>query len=133
VQLQGGLRVRLLLGRSEAHGFGLFAAQRACQGDFVGEYVGEMVAHDDAHARGQVYDSFGVSYLYTLTRTVVLDACRVGSRMLYVNHSRKRANLQPKLLSICGYIRVALFALRNLTPGEELYFDYGYQEDGWRE
>ena len=133
VQLQVGLQVRLFLGRSEAHGFGLFAAERACQGDFVGEYVGEMVAHDDAHARGQVYDSFGVSYLYTLTRTVGLDACRVGSRMRYVNHSRKRANLQPKLLSICGYIRVALFALRNLTPGEELYFDYGYEEDGWRE
>jgi len=98
VQLQVGLRVRLVLGRSEAHGFGVFAAERACKGDFVGEYVGEMVPHDDAHARGRVYDSFGVSYLYTLTRAVVLDACRIGSRMRYVNHSRKNANLQPKLL-----------------------------------
>ena len=133
VQLQVGLRVRLVLGRSEAHGFGVFAAERACKGDFVGEYVGEMVPHDDAHARGRVYDSFGVSYLYTLTRAVVLDACRVGSRMRYVNHSRKNANLQPKLLSVCGYIRVGLFALRDLTLGEELLFDYGYEEDGWRE
>jgi len=133
VQMQVGLRVRLVLGRSDAHGFGVFAAERAVKGDFVGEYVGEMVPHDDAHTRGRVYDAFGVSYLYTLTRSVVLDACRIGSRMRYVNHSRVRANLQPKLLSVCGYLRVGLFALRELSPGEELYFDYGYEEDGWRE
>jgi len=133
VQLQVGLRVRLVLGRSDAHGFGVFAAERASQGDFVGEYVGEMVTHHDAHARGRVYDAFGVSYLYTLTRSLVLDASRVGSRLRYVNHSRVRANLQPKLLSICGYMRVELFALRDLFPGEELFFDYGYEEDGWRE
>jgi len=50
-----------------------------------------------------------------------------------VNNSRVRANLQPKLLSVSGYLRVGMPALRELSPGEELYFDYGYEEDGWRE
>jgi len=133
VQLQVVRRVRLVLGRSQAHGFGVFAAEPACKGDVVGEYVGKMVPHDDAHARGGVYDSLGVSYLYTLSRAVVVDTCRVGSRMRYVNHSRKNANLQPKLFSVCGYLRVGLFALRDLTLGEELFFDYGREEEGWRE
>ena len=88
LQMQVGLRVLLVLGRSDAHDFGVFAAERAVKRDFVIEYVREMVPQDDAHTRGRVYVAFGVSYLYTLTRSVVLDACRIGSRMRYVNHSR---------------------------------------------
>jgi len=75
----------------------------------------------------------GVSYLYTLTRDVVLDATRVGSRMRYMNHSWARENLVPKLLSVCGYIRVGLFAARELVPGEELFFHYRYEVTGWKE
>jgi len=81
VQVQLGLRARLMLGRSDTHGFGVFAAEPTGTGDFVGENVGELVPRDEAHAIGQVYDAVGVSYLYTLTRDVVLDATRVGSRM----------------------------------------------------
>jgi len=131
--VQVGLRSRLVLGRSDTRGFGVFAAERADTGDFVGEYVGELVPHDEAHARGRVYDAMGVSYLYTSTRDVVLDATRVGSRMRYVNHSQARASLVPKLLSVCGYIRVGLFAARERVPGEELFFDYGYAVTGWQE
>jgi len=71
-------RVRVLLGRSQAHGFGVFAAERAAAGDYVGEYTGELLPHADAHARGGVYNAIGVSFLYTLTRTRVLDATRLG-------------------------------------------------------
>jgi len=122
-----------VLGKSDTHGFGVFATERAGTGAFLEEYVGELVPHDEAHARGQVYDAVGVSYLYTLTQDVVLDATRVGSRMRYVNHSRARENLVPKLLSVCGYIRVGLFAARELLPGEERFFDYGYDVTGCQE
>ena len=81
VQVQLGLRARLMLGRSDTHGFGVFAAEPTGTGDFVGGNVGELVPRDEAHEIGQVYDAVGVSYLYTLTRDVVLDATRVGSRM----------------------------------------------------
>ena len=133
VQVQVGLRARLVLGRSHTHGFGVFSAEQADTGDFVGEYVGELVPHDDAHARGRVCDAMGVSFLYTVTRDVVLDATRVGSRMRYVNHSKAQANLVPKLLSVCGYIRVGVFAARELVPGEKLFFDHGYAVTGWQE
>jgi len=132
-QVQLGLRARFVLGKSDTHGFGVFAAERTWTGDFVREYVGELVPHDEAHARGQVSDAVGVSYLYTLTRDVVLDATRVGSRMRYVKHIRARANLVPKLLSVCDYIRVGLFAARELGPGKEQFFDHGYEVNGWQE
>jgi len=122
VQGQLVLRARLVLGKSDTHDYGVFAAERTGTSDFVGEYVGELVPHDEGHARGQVYDAVGVRYLYTLTRDVVLDATRVGSRIRYVNHSRARANLVPKLLSVCGYIWVGLFAARELVPGKDTFF-----------
>ena len=129
VQVQVGFRVRVVLGRSQAHGLCVFAAERAAAGDYVGEYVGELLPHADAHARGRVYDAIGVSFLYTLTRTLVLDATRVSGCLRYINHKRDVANLKPKLLSVCGYIRVGFFAARDLVPGEELFFNYGYSLD----
>ncbi|OSX78722.1 hypothetical protein BU14_0101s0003 [Porphyra umbilicalis] len=81
---------------SDTHGFGVFAAEPTGTGDFVGENVGELVPRDEAHAIGQLYDAVGVSYLYTLTRDVVLDATRVGSRMRFFfcrshfGHARRR-------------------------------------------
>jgi len=52
--MQVGLRLRLVLGRSDAHGLGVIPAERAVKGDFVVECVGEMVPHDDAHTKGRV-------------------------------------------------------------------------------
>jgi len=124
--------VRVVLGRSQAHGFGVFAAEGAAAGDHVGKYVGELLPHADAHAHGRVYVAIGVSFLYTLTRTLVLDATRVGGSLRYINLKRDGANLTPKLLSVCGYIRVGFFAAQDLVPGEALFFDYGYILDDWR-
>jgi len=59
------------------------------------------------------------------------DATRVGSRAKFINHSSDSPNLQMKLLSIGGTIRVALFASRELVVGEEVFFDYGYALDTW--
>ena len=119
-----------MLGKSDTHGFGVFAAERAGTRDVVVAYVGELVPHAEAHARGQVYDAVEVSYFYTLARDLVLDATRVGSRMRYVNHIRARANLVPKRLSVCGYVQVGLFASREVVPREEHFFDFGYDVTG---
>ena len=124
--------MRVVLGRSQAHGFGVFAAEGAAAGDYIGEYVGELFPHADAHARGRVCDAIGVRFLNTLTRTLVLDATRVGGSLRYINHKRDGANLTPKLLSVCGYIRVGFIAARDLVPGKELFFDCGYSLDDWR-
>jgi len=132
VQLQVGTGVRCVLGRSGAHGLGVFAAERAAVGDFVGEYVGELVSNGEAHARGRVYDAMGVSLLYSITKTVNIDAKYQGNRMKFINHRQKElANVEAKLLNVIGDIRVDLFAQATLAPGDELFFDYGYDVPGW--
>jgi len=121
-----------VLGVSRAHGLGAFVAEAAGAGDFVTEYVGELVSPAEGHLRGRLYDALGVSYLATASQSTIVDATRVGSRAKFINHSSDSPNLQMKLLSIGGTIRVALFALRDLVVGEEVFFDYGYALDTWK-
>jgi len=123
-----------VLGRSDAHGFGVFAVEGAAEGDFVGEFVGELISNAEAAARGRVYDAKGVSFLYSITKAVNIAATRVGNRMKFMNHrTTVHANVEAKLLSMCGEIRVGLFAKAPLCAGEELFFDYGYEVPGWVE
>jgi len=131
VQVQVGARVRLVLGVSRAHGLGVFVAEAAGTDEFVTEYVGELIPPAEGHLRGRLYDALGVSYLASASQSTIVDATRVGSRAKFINHSSDSPNLQMKLLSIGGTIRVALFALRYLVVGEEVFFDYGYALDTW--
>ena len=132
VQAQLGLRARLVLGRSAAHGLGVFVAQAASRGDFVGEYVGELVTTATGHSRGVIYDAQHVSYLYAASEAVIIDATHIGSRTKFINHSSLSPNVEPRLLSIGGDIRVAFFAARPLAVGEELFFNYGYELPSWK-
>jgi len=123
--------VRLVLGVSLAHGLGVFVTEAAVAGDFVGEYVGELVSTAEGHRRGRTYDAVGVSYLATLSQTIIVDATRVGSRTKFTDHSFDSPNLQMKLLRIGRTIHAALFAARDLSAREEVFFDYGYARDSW--
>jgi len=123
-----------VLGRSDAHGFGVFAAEGAAEGDFVGEYVGGLISNAEAAARGRVYDAKGVSFMYSNTKTVNIDATWVGNRMKFMNHrTTEHASVEAKLLSVCGEIRVGTFAKAPLCAGKELFFDYGCEVPGWVE
>jgi len=55
-----------------------------------------------------------------------------GNCTKFINHSAASPNLEVKLLSVCGDIRVAFFATNALRPGEKQFFQYGYTVSGWR-
>jgi len=121
-----------VLGRSAAHGLGVFVAQAASRGDFVSEYVGELVTTATGHSRGVIYDAQHVSYLYAASEAVNIDATHIGRRTKFINHSSLSSNVEPRLLSIGGDICVAFFAARPLAVGEELFFNYGYELPSWK-
>lgn len=130
MNLQLGIQRKLLLGRSEVHGWGIFARTMIPKGSFIGEYCGEVVSQLEAERRGRIHDhTTGVSYLFDLNDEQCIDAHRAGKRTKFINHSRAapRKNCMVRYRIVNGDIRVALYADRQIEEGEELFFDYGYE------
>jgi len=109
VQLQVGLRRRLILGPSAAHGLGVFAGEEVAEGAFVGEYTGEVLSLTKARILGRKYDAADVSFLLRMTKTVVLDAMHCGNRTKFINHT---PNLEVKLLRASPAVRIMAENLR---------------------
>lgn len=133
--LQRGVAKRLVLGNSQFHGFGLFAAEDIKRDQFIIEYVGELVSGEEGDRRyirrqNVFEDAKPLSFNFTLLKSCVVwvDGARYGNLSRYVNHaveSNSRCNVTPKILLVNGGFRIAFRAKRNIKAWEELLFDYG--------
>lgn len=115
---------RLLAGRSNVHGWGVFAANDIPQNEMVGEYVGEVLGDQVAERRGRLYDEVQSTFLFEITKGLSLDSTRIGNKLRYCNHSSD-ANLEPRLMRVAGDVRIGIFARRSIKKHEELFFNYG--------
>lgn len=62
-----------------------------------------------------------------------MDATRVfGTIGRLINHGRQKREVNLKAMSavVDGIIRLGFLASRDIKPGEELLYDYGWQEGG---
>jgi len=122
--------VRLLVGESsvEGAGLGLFTQYQLLKGDFVDEYVGEIISQEEAERRGVVYDRQNMSYLFNLCSDFSVDATVKGNKTRYANHSDD-PNIEPRLIRVNGDSRIGFYAVKDIGPEEELFFDYGYSTE----
>lgn len=98
------------------------------KGELVGEYMGEVITQEEAERRGRHYDRQGMSYLFNLNRSQVIDATRYGTKTKFMNHSFD-PNCRVQVTVVNGDHRIAILAKQNLPAGSEICFDYGYGED----
>jgi hypothetical protein len=105
------------IGPSPIHGQGGFATRFMPRGARVGEYAGERITKAESLRRceAQNWFIFGLDDEFDLDGNVEWNPAR------FLNHS-----CAPNSEAVCEDGRVWIVALRDIRPGEEITFNYGY-------
>jgi len=111
----------LTIARSKIHGKGCFAAILFCQNQQIAEYVGERISLAEAEHRRC---ASGEQSICDVDAEWRIDGSRGGNGTEYVNHS-----CQPNAGVIVLRGQIFLYALKEITPGEEITTDYLYEMD----
>ena len=110
---------------------GLFTLEDLKENEFIIEYTGEIFDGECLFKDylNNVNDSLGRSYGFDLQEDMAVDAINCGNLMRFANHADKKyANCKVKLCFARGTVRVALIASKFINAGEELHFDYMFQQ-----
>lgn len=100
---------------SPIHGRGVFALQHIPRRTRVVEYTGRRERWSlHKHKRSAHTEIFHIS------PTHILNPVEGGSIARYINHS-----CAPNCEAIQEEDRIFIYALRDIRPGEELFYDYG--------
>ncbi|MFZ4652083.1 MAG: SET domain-containing protein [Rubrivivax sp.] len=112
---------RIQVRRSGVHGKGVFALRPIAAGERVIEYKGEVISWREALRRHphDPKDPHHTFYFHVDERHVI-DAKYGGNAARWINHA---CDPNCEADEVDG--RVFIQALRDLQPGEELFYDYG--------
>jgi SET domain-containing protein len=117
---------KLKLRNSAIQGRGVFAARRIRKGERIVEYVGEIITVEEEQRR---YDDASMArhhtFLFQIDDKTTIDATRRGNVARYINHS-----CDPNCETVQEDGRIFIEAIRNIQPGVELTYDYGYEHEG---
>lgn len=112
---------RIQVRRSGVHGRGVYAMAHIEAGATLIEYTGERISWDEAMDRHPHDPSDpNHTFYFQLDTGEVIDALYGGNSSRWINHS-----CEPNCEADEINGRVFIKALRDLFPGEELFYDYG--------
>lgn len=113
--------------RSSIHNRGLYARARIEEGEYIIEYRGEKISKAESERRALSQEARGKKnrsgqvYIFDLNKRYDLDGNKPGNVARFANHS-----CEPNCEAVNYRGRIWFVALRDIEPGEELTFDYGY-------
>ena len=112
---------RIQVRRSGVHGKGVFALRPIAAGEPVIEYTGERITWKEA-LRRHPHDPKepNHTFYFHIDDGHVIDALYGGNASRWINHA-----CEPNCEADEQDGRVFIRALRDISPGEELYYDYG--------
>jgi histone-lysine N-methyltransferase SETD8 len=123
-----GLEVRKT---SDGRGRGVFTLIDRTRKSFICEYVGDTVPKEVAERRVDEYEVQGAENFYQYyfsfkNHNMCVDAQEESGKLgRLFNHTKKNPNCIAKLIEVENSPRIILFALKDISKGSELLFDYG--------
>jgi SET domain-containing protein len=113
---------RIQVRKSGVHGKGVFALRPIARGERIIEYKGEVISWREA-LRRHPHDPADPNhtFYFHVDDERVIDAKVGGNAARWINHACE-PNCQADETDDG---RIFIRALRDLTPGEELFYDYG--------
>lgn len=109
------------IGRSTT-GLGLFAVKRIKRGGYIATYRGPRLANEEADRR----EARGARYMFELNSKWSIDGSPRANVARYINHS-----CYPNATPIIRGGKIVIRALRTISPGEEITYDYGPEYLGY--
>ncbi|KAG6866333.1 hypothetical protein C0991_005800 [Blastosporella zonata] len=117
-------------------GFGLRAESDLQKDTFIYEYVGDVVSPASFKKRMRDYADEGIQHFYfmmlqkdELSLDKFIDATKRGGIGRFANHSC-RPNCYVAKWTVGEYVRMGIFAKRNIKKHEELTFNYNVDRYG---
>jgi SET domain-containing protein len=112
---------RIQVRRSGVHGKGVFALQPIAKGERLIEYVGEVLTWKAAQKR-HPHDPNDPNhtFFFHVDDKRVIDAAVGGNAARWINHA-----CDPNCKAEEEDGRIFIDAIRDIAPGEELFYDYG--------
>ncbi|XP_048110992.1 histone-lysine N-methyltransferase SETMAR isoform X2 [Alosa alosa] len=136
--VQRGVVFRLRVFLSVDRGWGVRTMDAIPRGAFVCEYAGEVIGLEEARSRQLAQGPEDMNYIIAVrehagqgnARETFVDPFSRGNVGRFINHS-----CQPNLFMVPVRVhsmvpRLALFAVRDIVPDEELTFDYSGRWNG---
>ena len=105
------------IGRSSA-GLGMFATKAFRRGDYIATYRGPRISAEAAARR----ERRGAKYMFEINRKWTIDGSPRWNVGRYINHS-----CEPNAKPVLRKGQIVFIALRRITPGEEISYDYGQE------
>lgn len=115
---------RVVFKPSTIHGTGGFARADIPAGTRILEYEGEKITKKESLARCERNNE----YIFALDDEYDLDGNVTWNPARFLNHS-----CAPNCEALLQEGGIWVVSIRNITAGEELTFNYGYDLEDWRE
>ncbi|XP_029949996.1 uncharacterized protein LOC115390320 isoform X2 [Salarias fasciatus] len=117
-------------------GRGIFSTTPFEKGDFLLEYRGELINKQECEKRQRLYHSSLKVFMFEFRfngKLWCVDAAKEdGSLGRLVNDDHINPNTKMKYFSVQGRPHLCLFAIRDISPGEEITYNYGDSDWPWR-
>jgi uncharacterized protein len=114
----------ILFQRSSIHGTGAFAKAVIPKGTRLVEYRGERISKSESLRRCENNNE----YIFALSSEHDLDGSVAWNLARFINHS-----CTPNCEAQMEEDRIWIVALRDIQPGEEITFNYGYALEDYQD